>query len=379
MTGRTSDAFLSLLASGIILAGCAAQSPPSETTGPAANAASVLMAQSSVTSAQLAADAGNSAVTFLSIGTGLCTLISCPNGAKVLNDCGSKTTGLDAGLIASADILFKQLVGSNDPLFVIVSHSDEDHFNLIQRFVGTHSVEAVILGPIANDYPWDFDTWVRHGLLRRDGRPTLVIDDLATRYHDPVTTPYRNVSCGTPPDGIYILTANAGTAKNDRSIVSKFVHGTFSVTFMGDAEVQSEISARENYPGADASFLYTDVLSSAHHGSVTHGANSPSWAMTVRPMATVFSAGTAYENYGHPRCLAATTYLHAPLQRILQGLVSHNFTCYEWANVFHTTPETHGLYNLRDAGAVAISSDGSTWTMATCAMNRAPCVATRVP
>jgi beta-lactamase superfamily II metal-dependent hydrolase len=318
------------------------------------------------------------AVSMLSVGTGLCALISCPNDAKILADCGSRSAGISAGLIANAKTFFNAVVGQTDPLYIVVSHADDDHYGLIENFVGTHPVEAVVLGGYQYNYNKNFRTWY-NALKNKNGNPTPVKINLKDKYHDRVGSPNPNIYCAGlngGGDGFFILTVNAGTSKNDQSMIAKLKYGVFSAIFMGDAEKLSVRSAEENYT-TTSSFLQTTLLEAAHHGAESKGANPPDWAEATLPNAVVFSAGTAYTNYGHPRCVSLETYQNVPSAHI-SNAITHPLTCYRGSNNVSSNIQ-QAFYNTRDMGAVVVLSDGADWGLWTCATNTIASCAVSVP
>ena len=318
----------------------------------------------------------NSAVTFFSIGTGICAVISCPNGNKILSDCGSKSVTPE--LEKRALGFFKEIVQRNDKLYIILSHPDTDHYDKIMSFVGdypivgNHSVERVIAGGEYKKYSVDLTRWIGK-LITQKGENTPVTKDLKPRDRNRFLSPNTGVTCRadnvtTSADGIYILTVNAGTSKNDSSLIFRFAHGIVSATFTGDAGAKSTADVIEANQGP--AWTRSTLLAAAHHGAESEGANNEGWATATAPRAVVFSAGTAYENYAHPKCTSEAVYLKAPGARIQQGVVAHSFTCYQAQ--YKPEPNnlyTNAMYNLADTGALVFLSDGTNWGIWTCPGN----------
>lgn len=305
-----------------------------------------------------------SAVSVLSVGTGICVVISCPNGAKVLSDCGS-LNAVTTPAIVKAETFYDQVVTANDSLYVAVSHPDADHFDLVSKFVGAHPVEAVLIGGVATDYPFGFQLWMT---TRRNqqGQPATILT-VGVNYHDPSITPYAPIACGSAADdGLFILTANNGVTANNQSLVLKLKHGTYSATFMGDAGSKSTRLAIANYPLS--TFVNTNVLVAAHHGASSEGANSPGWAAATIPQAVVFSAGEGYANYAHPRCTSEDTYTSGSNQRVAQAAI-HWFTCYVKQYSEEEYRITPAVYNSAASGATVFLAEAGVWKSWTCLDN----------
>jgi competence protein ComEC len=116
---------------------------------------------------------------------------------------------------------------------------------------------------------------------------------------------------------------------NNESIVLKICYGSTSILLAGDAEEVAERQMCRVY----GSFLGSDILKVAHHGSRT--GTSDRFLSVIRPSIALISVG-AYNR------------LHHPSPRVLARLDS--IGC-RW-------------YRTDKSGAVIVESDGREWRMA---------------
>ena len=83
--------------------------------------------------------AATASITMLDIGTGRCVVIACPDGSKYLNDCGSLQAAADPRITsarARSRALSIERPAENYLLYVVISHEDTDHQNLVDNFIG---------------------------------------------------------------------------------------------------------------------------------------------------------------------------------------------------------------------------------------------------
>ena len=82
---------------------------------------------------------GRFAVMFVSMGQGDCCLIRCPDGKVGMIDCGSnnENAGYDAKKVLDKKKLREQVTAwtnySNTLEFLVLTHSDEDHYNQLAK------------------------------------------------------------------------------------------------------------------------------------------------------------------------------------------------------------------------------------------------------
>jgi beta-lactamase superfamily II metal-dependent hydrolase len=290
-----------------------------------------------------------------SVGTGQCVIAQCPNGNTILNDCGSiaQDDATPAG-IAQATADFNRQSGGK---YIVLSHGDADHINLVGNVVGTTPVARFYLGGQQSQYTNStFLAWAE--AQENKTLPAGQTPDPA----DP-TQPAPLLTCGSNAgDGVYVLAANAATSKNDQSIVLRYQIGKFSAITMGDAESGTEqymLSRFQHLPG----LLKSTVLVAAHHGS-DNNANTLAWATANRPNAVVFSAG---RRYGHPRCASVINYEE---QEALVDVALHEITCWTTRDDDSTDDTPRAEYNTYNGQtAIWIQSNGVRVRIYTCAAN----------
>jgi len=299
-------------------------------------------------------------ISILTVGTGRCVVIACPTGEKILNDCGTRNAR--AAFLPSAKAFFDSVVYANDPLYVVLSHSDVDHIGLVKDLVGVHPVRRVLLGGVRGDYASVLGTW-----LDDEEHGGAVIQTLNANYFD--TTPNAGLPCGSnATNGAYVLGSNAGTG-NDASIVLGIHDGTFQAVLLADIERAGTAQLINHFPTG----LAATLVEGAHHGSDTDGANPPTLGNETRPDVAVFSAGSKFRNYAHPRCMMQSVYF-PPVNGVLAGgAAAHTFSCYNGsAGNRRLTPYTNvtvPIYNTNDTGAFVLITDGTAWRAWTCPGN----------
>ena len=113
-----------------------------------------------------------------------------------------------------------------------------------------------------------------------------------------------------PRPGVKGGAVRGGSPSNNASIVCKLVYGGISFLLTGDAEKEAESCIARSY----GSFLRSDVLKVAHHGS--DSGTSAEFLRAVRPELALISAGL-HNRFGHPS--PALLYrLHAAGARIIR-------------------------------------------------------------
>lgn len=246
----------------------------------------------------------DAALTFFAIpvGQGDCAVVVCPSGKKVLMDCGSSAEYNEAQL--------KNLFNSLLPLdYIVVSHPDKDHFNLIQPLGLLRGSEKVYLGGQASDYPSTFIAAI----------PASNLHFFPQDYWGGSLT-FDFVSCGSDPVNWRVLSANHGSAHNGMSLVTRIQYGDFVALYTGDFEGTTLTNNLINVHGTT---LRSTLLKVAHHGADTQ-ANLPNLLSYVQPKFAYVSSAYPPGMYGHPRC--ETT---ARLQSYLTTLSSpHTTACY---------------------------------------------------
>lgn len=250
--------------------------------------------------------ATNLAVHVIDVGQGNCVLVECPGADPVMDDCGTTSLGVltekeihdyVAGIIGNYVTL-----SDPSPLTLFVSHSDEDHLNMIYdpvNGIDPATVGTIYVSERGSDYPAAFSDWAAKTAAFKAGH----------YYHFDGTGPYANKApCGKASVDVIAVNAKYGKPgqnPNADSIVLRVTYGKFSTIFTGDAEGSTEDLAIANVgtKGVD-----TTVLLGSHHGADTNRSNSLAWTKTTDPKILIFSAGHN-DGFGHPRCTVIQRYL----------------------------------------------------------------------
>ncbi len=228
---------------------------------------------------------GNLHIIFVDVGQGCLAYITCPNGKRVLADCGSTTLdGLDIldvvnelpyaqpyqiGRAAIQNFLYVDLI--------VLSHGDADHYNKLGDIVGRSPIQQIYHGGnLRQDYSMPgFRKWWRVNNLETRmvaGRAVERVDAIYVNQDQPLPVMLCD---GTQAGGaaceIWAIASNvppqAGQSqKNTNSLVIKIIFGNTSAIISGDATAGTEafmVGNQANMP------LRTDLLLVPHHGSTT--------------------------------------------------------------------------------------------------------------
>lgn len=280
------------------------------------------------------AQAPELAVHVYDIGQGSCVLIECPDDLPILVYCGKMATG--GGSIASAARKINTVLdgyrGYYQPLRVILSHADLDHYSLLKErdergryLFDPGKVRQVYFGGRFADYG-EARGWINaaHRSLswpKRDypvDRPCWTNARISClRPNENAWGAIRAVSCGAAK--IDLLTANAqqyylahrgdfpGTDwrsdgnKNGDSAVVRVTYGGVSFIVTGDAQEMTEQLALHNARTAGVDLAGAAFLFGSHHGARTHGSNGVEWIRATSPRFAVFSSNLG-GGHGHPTC-----------------------------------------------------------------------------
>jgi competence protein ComEC len=219
------------------------------------------------------------AVTVLDVGQGDAILIESPDGVRVLLDGGPAGLASDAGQRIIVPYLARR--GINRLEAVILSHGHSDHIGGIASVLEQVSVARLLVA--SEEVPGATAERVVETARGRGTRLERIARGTALSVGSSVR--------------LYVLhppheTAPAKTL-NNISIVCKLVYGDVSMLFAGDIETAIEDDLVHRY----GSFLRSDLLKVAHHGSAT--SSSPSFLDAVAPETAVISVGWRNRFY-HP-------------------------------------------------------------------------------
>jgi beta-lactamase superfamily II metal-dependent hydrolase len=224
---------------------------------------------------------------FLDVGQGDCTLVQCPDGINVMVDCGS-IGGSDSA--AARNYLLEQL-GPNPKIDVLViTHPDQDHYNLLPTVL-----EGVEIGRVLLTDPNERYTVAKvNEWLDKIPAPKQI---LGADEFDAPDAPSELF--GSEEVEFYVLAANIEgslSPTNTRSIVLMVSFNSFDTILTGDATRNTESVILDRY---EVDWLDTEVLKIGHHGSEATSTSS-AWAEATKPEVATVSCGLD-NKFAHPR------------------------------------------------------------------------------
>jgi beta-lactamase superfamily II metal-dependent hydrolase len=267
------------------------------------------------------------------VGQGSCVLVECPDDLPILIDCGKMGSGGDVtGAARKINAVLDGYGGQYQPLRVILSHGDVDHYSLLsakdtrgRSLLDPKRVRQVYFGGAYADYG-AAKSWINaaHRSLSfppKDYPPDRPCDDPSLRIScfQPNETAWgsiRGVACG--PAKLDLLSANAQAyyrahpnqfgadwesdgRKNADSAVVRVSYDGVSFIFPGDAQEITEQMILRNAQAAGVSLAGTGFLFGSHHGARLDGSNGAAWIAGTAPRNVVFSANLG-GRHGHPTC-----------------------------------------------------------------------------
>jgi len=212
-------------------------------------------------------------VAFLDVGQGDAIFIKTPDGHQMLVDGGA-----NSGVLRELGKVMPFYDRSID--VVIATHADQDHIGglveVLKRFkvdlfieTNTTSTSAVYM---------ELENLIKEKNIKKEIITSPEILTLGSGVEFNILYPTQNT---------------AGWDTNDASIVGKLIYGNNSLLLTGDLPQNME----KYLVGKYGSFLKSDVLKIAHHGS--KNSNSEIFIGTVSPAYSIISAGIN-NRYGHP-------------------------------------------------------------------------------
>jgi competence protein ComEC len=245
---------------------------------------------------------GNLRVSMIDVGEGDAILIEFPRGGTLLVDAGPLTRARDAGRKTVLPFLKMRRIRSLDIL--LVTHPDADHAGGAASIVRGVPVGSVI-ETAGGGATGAFRSY--HDAARERGSP-LSRAWRGERIDVPGCA--RLYMLWPPRAGMTGGALGGSSPTNNASLVCKLVYGGVSFLFTGDAEKDAESRIVRSY----GSFLRSDVLKVAHHGS--DSGTSGEFLRAVRPGLALISAGL-HNKFGHPSPVLLNR-LHAAGARVIR-------------------------------------------------------------
>tara|TARA_R110000824_G_scaffold191913_3_gene373765 strand:+ start:3894 stop:5078 length:1185 start_codon:yes stop_codon:yes gene_type:complete len=280
---------------------------------------------------------------FMNVGQGDATLISCPNGQKILVDAGS-LSGYSADDVR--DYLLPLLTPVRKIDVLVITHPDQDHYNLLEDVLGGVPVDFIYRVGEEDDYHSSFWKWL--------DKQSATTKKLPSDYYDKTDAPNAKMECGAAD--IWIMAAGikaTASRKNAMSITLMMRYGDFEAVLTGDATFDTEKVILQRY---SKDWLNADVLKIGHHGSSTTSTGDD-WLEAIKPEIAIASA--EYKSrFAHPRKsvierLEPYTKEVAPHAMHIGSGRQPNYTYTDTENY------TDGIYSTATNGNVIIRTDGS--------------------
>lgn len=248
------------------------------------------------------------------VGQGSSAFVLFPDGTTILFDAGGSGTSWAETINLELDRILPARKGID---YLILSHSDKDHTNLLS---GITRLRAAGLTAIhLSGRPYNYRTKQAAKFFR-----TVYIDPdvpqancnagkiaglavnvycyaAETANNSPMPPGFPNV----PSEKLYayLLAVNVGqigdppVSTNEGSLVAGINYAGFSILFPGDMEGTTQNFIQGNVDPA----LWTNQIAyaMAHHGSSTQGSNDESWLRSITPQVYV-SSSARHSGWYHP-------------------------------------------------------------------------------
>jgi competence protein ComEC len=225
------------------------------------------------------------AITFFSVGQGESTLISFPDGKKMLIDGGgsAREGGMDPGEKLLAPALWRMDAERLD--YVVLSHPHPDHMNGLKYILANFDVGEFW----ESGLPCDSEDY---NIIKQ----TLLARRIPVRKLDAATLAIvigeTRIELLAPFAGVAAFAENSDLDVNDSSLVFRLIYGKFSFLFTGDIG-----SATEQELVRHPERLACTVLKVPHHGS--RFSSTLPFVKAAAPKTALISAG--YDNsFGLP-------------------------------------------------------------------------------
>jgi competence protein ComEC len=238
----------------------------------------------------------------LDMGQGDCTFIVCPNGKRMMVDAGTTDWGL-----SDIDDLIKELPSPLEPIDILVmTHSDQDHYNKIGDLVGNAFIEKVYFsGDLRNDYSQnDFRKW-HSGSGKYKGKKANIGASTAITVNRLLPN-RREILDGTFGGGstckFFVIASNVVATTyttdayitNTKSVVIKCEFGNDNFIIAADATCDTERFMVSKFSGA----LKVKYLRVGHHGSTTSSGSE--FIDETSPEVAIISCKKS-NAFGHPK------------------------------------------------------------------------------
>lgn len=323
-------------------------------------------------------------VTFFNVGQGNCTLVTYPGQKTMLVDAGSSKAPLNDP--AKTQVVRDIIKGIKEKtpdkqLFVVASHADKDHINLLTSICAPLLKEKFTLEFLLGGTPASYE--------KKDGKELLAFLEKHKKtckktFASDITgdgkTHEKEFSKIVPPYSKVLAAITSADGKknvdpNDTSIVLKVREGHFSALLPGDATGNVTEPLIKN----SRLSLLSSVYELSHHGAETHNATTLPLLLAINPKVLIISSGLFEGKFMHPRfetiktsieyCVKRNgaearphllTYQHTNGIRPYKGKADNNRFNVVAINTdgFATAQTTFPIYHTADVGTITCCAQG---------------------
>ncbi len=234
-------------------------------------------------------------VTMLDAGQGDCIVIQTPDDKNIVVDCGNSTNSFDIGEKTLAPFLRRKGVSEIDLL--ILTHNHADHIGGAAYIIENFRVRTLVYSSNGIKQP------MASGIFEKASSKNV-------KMHEAEAGDFID---GAGEVRIYLLfpelnqnavfSGEMQDNLNNSSVVFLLKYKEAEILFTGDIEAEAEKYLVEKY----GTFLSSDVLKSAHHGSKT--SSTSEFLSIVVPEAVTISCGIN-NKFGHPSSEVLKRYRH---------------------------------------------------------------------
>lgn len=283
---------------------------------------------------------GRCLVDVFEVGQGNCTLIACDGCCPILVDCGSSSseyTGEKPPVFKRKKLaeIVKRIRDHAaqvkiPELIVIVSHPDDDHYNMLNDLLNNFlidplRVKQVLLGCDESLYLQPFKDVL--AALTKTGCFVRYLTGVGNTTKVETIISQNGALCQILP----ALACKNKEDKNMGSLVVKFSYGNSACLIMGDgdgATTDHILRCDEFRPMVDRPDYFSDIklFIASHHGSDKERCNNIGWMNRVAPACVVLSSGIRGD-FHHPHARLVSR-MRSFLQTQLaarKGAVSQHF------------------------------------------------------
>lgn len=294
-------------------------------------------------------------VTFYNIGQGNCTLVTHPGKKTMLVDAGSSKSPLDDPHCTKVMAEIINTIKTKTPqkqLFVVASHADKDHINLLTKICSPLLKDAFSIEFLLGGTPSFYE--------KADGKELIsfleknkkrckaifasdITGDNRAQQFAKLLPSYSKVLSA-------ITTSENKLDPNDTSIVIKVRDGAFSALLPGDA------TGKVTAPliGTKPNLLMSTVYELSHHGAETHNSTTLPLLLAINPSTLILSSGLYEGKFMHPRFETIKTAVEFCVKRNRIGAQPHMLTYQNSKRI----PSYRSKTKEARLNVVAVNNDG---------------------